>query len=160
MAVRLSAPRTGRDLIPRNINFMLLILISVTGSVNPGALCGMENCGNWTFTDQTRKYTMLKYAYKFRTFRGTNYITSPCYTSEVGPSPHKFTHPPPCCKWIRTLRNNGVTMSFSGWNIFWYSFLVQAKSTPGCIVRMEALCTLRPSNNFIVNIALTLRLAA
>jgi hypothetical protein len=34
MAVRLSVLRTGRALLPRNIIFMLLVLISVRGSVN------------------------------------------------------------------------------------------------------------------------------
>jgi hypothetical protein len=33
MAVRLSALRTGRALLPRNIIFLLLVLISVRGSM-------------------------------------------------------------------------------------------------------------------------------
>jgi hypothetical protein len=50
MAARLSAAlHTGRDILPRNINFLVLILISVTGWVNPRALCGMMDYANWTF---------------------------------------------------------------------------------------------------------------
>jgi hypothetical protein len=37
MAVKLSALQTSRDLLPRNINFLLLELISVTGRVHPRA---------------------------------------------------------------------------------------------------------------------------
>jgi hypothetical protein len=29
-------------------------------------------------------------------------------------SPHKFKHPPPCCKWIRTFRKYGIMLPFSG----------------------------------------------
>jgi hypothetical protein len=49
MAVRLSALRTGRDLLSRNIISLPLILISVTGWAHPRALCGMNDYGNWTF---------------------------------------------------------------------------------------------------------------
>jgi hypothetical protein len=49
MAVRLSALRTSRDLLPRNINFLLLELSSVTGWVHPRALYGMKDHVNWTF---------------------------------------------------------------------------------------------------------------
>jgi hypothetical protein len=48
MAVRLSALRTPRTLLPRSIiNFMFLVLISVTGWVNPGAWCGREGLGKF-----------------------------------------------------------------------------------------------------------------
>jgi hypothetical protein len=58
MALRLSALRTGRDLLPRNINFLLLVLISVTGWVNPKALCEMKDYGNWTFIHLTGSRTI------------------------------------------------------------------------------------------------------
>jgi hypothetical protein len=48
MAVRLSVLRTSSDLLPRNINFLLLVLISVIGWVNPRALGGMKDYVNWT----------------------------------------------------------------------------------------------------------------
>jgi hypothetical protein len=48
-AVRLSALRTGHDLLPRTINFFLLVLIFVTGWVNPRALYGMKDYVNWIF---------------------------------------------------------------------------------------------------------------
>jgi hypothetical protein len=49
MAVRLSALRTSRDLLPRNIHFLLLELSSVTGWVHPMVLHGMKDYVNWTF---------------------------------------------------------------------------------------------------------------
>jgi hypothetical protein len=49
MEVRLSALRTSSDLLPRNINFLLLELISVTGSLHPRALYGMKDYVNSTF---------------------------------------------------------------------------------------------------------------
>jgi hypothetical protein len=49
MAVRLSALRASRDLLPRNINLLLLELISVTGWVHPRALYGMKDYVSWTF---------------------------------------------------------------------------------------------------------------
>jgi hypothetical protein len=49
MAVRLSAPRIRRDLLPRNINFLFLELISITGWVHPKALYGMNDFANCTF---------------------------------------------------------------------------------------------------------------
>jgi hypothetical protein len=49
MAVRPSALRTSRDLLPRNINFLFLEITSVTGWVHPMALYGMNDYVNWTF---------------------------------------------------------------------------------------------------------------
>jgi hypothetical protein len=43
MAVRLSGLRSGRALLPRNIIFQLLVLISVRGSVNSRAYCGWKD---------------------------------------------------------------------------------------------------------------------
>jgi hypothetical protein len=43
MAVRLSALRTGRALLPKNIIFPLLVLISARRWVNPRAQCGWKN---------------------------------------------------------------------------------------------------------------------
>jgi hypothetical protein len=43
MAVRLSALRTPRALLPRNIIFLLLVLISVRGRVNPRVYCGWKD---------------------------------------------------------------------------------------------------------------------
>jgi hypothetical protein len=43
MATRLSALRTGRTLLPRNIIFLYLVLISVRGSMNPSASCGRKD---------------------------------------------------------------------------------------------------------------------
>jgi hypothetical protein len=42
------------------------------------------------------------------------YIRSACHISKVALLPHKFTHPPPCCKWIRTFRKYCVMLPFSG----------------------------------------------
>jgi hypothetical protein len=41
-------------------------------------------------------------------------IRSPCQISKLELSPHKFTHPPPCSKWIRTFGKYGVMLPFSG----------------------------------------------
>jgi hypothetical protein len=54
MAVRLSALRTSRDLLLRNINFLLLELISVTGWAHPRPLYGMKDYVNWTFVQYKR----------------------------------------------------------------------------------------------------------
>jgi hypothetical protein len=43
MAVRLSALRTAHTLLPRNIIFLLLVLISVRGSVRPDRLGKLKN---------------------------------------------------------------------------------------------------------------------
>jgi hypothetical protein len=49
MTVRLSAVRTSRDLLTRNINFLFVELISVICLVHPMALYGMRDYENWTF---------------------------------------------------------------------------------------------------------------
>jgi hypothetical protein len=82
------------------------------------------NCSNHGFmlktcrvvTLSSRKYTISNYACKFRCYSyiGTKFIRSPCYISKLALSPPKFTHPPPCCNWIRTFRQYGVMMPFSG----------------------------------------------
>jgi hypothetical protein len=46
-SAQMSALRTSRDLLPRSINFMLLEVISVTGSVQPRALYRMKDYVNW-----------------------------------------------------------------------------------------------------------------
>jgi hypothetical protein len=43
MALRLSTLSTGRALLPRNIIFLLLILIFVRGSANPRAAGSIAN---------------------------------------------------------------------------------------------------------------------
>jgi hypothetical protein len=45
MAVRLSALGIDRALLPRNITFVLLVLISVTGRVNRRAIMRPEGIG-------------------------------------------------------------------------------------------------------------------
>jgi hypothetical protein len=62
----------------------------------------------------SRKYTISNYDCKFRCSVGTKYIRSPCYISKSALSPHKFTHPPQCCKLTRTFRKYGVVLPFSG----------------------------------------------
>jgi hypothetical protein len=42
MVVRFSALRTGRAQLPRNTIFLLLVLISVRGFVNPRTQCGWK----------------------------------------------------------------------------------------------------------------------
>jgi hypothetical protein len=80
------------------------------------------NCSNHGFmlktyrsdTFSSWKYTISNYYCKFRYPICTKYITSPCYISILALSPHKFTHPPPCCKSIRTFRKYGIMLPFSG----------------------------------------------
>jgi hypothetical protein len=80
------------------------------------------NCSNHGFmlktyrtdTFSSWKYTISNYDCKFRCSIGTKYVRSPCYISELALSPHKFAHPPPRCKWIRTFRKYGVMLPFSG----------------------------------------------
>jgi hypothetical protein len=67
-----------------------------------------------TDTFSSWKYTTWNYDSKFRCSIGTKYIRSLCYISKLELSPHKFTHPPPCCKWIRTFSKYGFMMPFSG----------------------------------------------
>jgi hypothetical protein len=67
-----------------------------------------------TDTFSSWKYTISNYYCKFRCSIGSKYITSPCYISKLALSPHKFTHPPPCRKWIRTFRKYDVMLPFSG----------------------------------------------
>jgi hypothetical protein len=69
--------------------------------------CHTDNLSSW-------KYTISKYACKLRCYIGTIYIRSPCYISKLALSPHNFKHPPPCCKWIRTISKYGVMLPFSG----------------------------------------------
>jgi hypothetical protein len=47
MAVRLSALRTGRAVLPTNIIFLLLVLISVGCRVNPQGLVRLEGLGKF-----------------------------------------------------------------------------------------------------------------
>jgi hypothetical protein len=44
--LRIPALGSSRDLLPRSINFLLLEVISVTGSVNPRALYRMKDYEN------------------------------------------------------------------------------------------------------------------
>jgi hypothetical protein len=53
-------------------------------------------------------------ACKFRGFIGTKYIRPPCSIRTLAFSPNKFTHPAPCMKRIRKVRNDGVVLTFSG----------------------------------------------
>jgi hypothetical protein len=56
-AVRLLAPSTGSDLLRRNINFFLLVLISATGWETPRVLYGMKDYVNWIFIHFTGSLT-------------------------------------------------------------------------------------------------------
>jgi hypothetical protein len=57
---------------------------------------------------------LFQTACKFRCSIGTRYVRSRCYISKLALSPHKFTHPSPWCKWIRTIRTYCVLLPFSG----------------------------------------------
>jgi hypothetical protein len=54
MAIWRSALRTGGDLLPRNVNFLLLELSSVTGWVHPRALYGMMDYVNLNISSLQR----------------------------------------------------------------------------------------------------------
>jgi hypothetical protein len=65
MAIRLSALKAGRALLSRN-SFMLLVLISVRGSVNPKVIARLEGLGtlkkfNDVIGTRTRKPSGLKF---------------------------------------------------------------------------------------------------
>jgi hypothetical protein len=47
-------------------------------------------------------------------FSAIKYTRIPCYIWKAALSPHKFTHPPSCRNWIRTFRNYGIKLPFSG----------------------------------------------
>jgi hypothetical protein len=70
-ATRLSSLRSGRSLLPRNI-FLLLVLISVRGWVNPRAWCGREDYLNWK-KKNSPKINSIWLAY----------IWSNCITSQI-----------------------------------------------------------------------------
>jgi hypothetical protein len=53
MAVRLSALRTGRALLPTIIIFLLVVLISVSGLVNPQGLVLLEELNQMECPDYT-----------------------------------------------------------------------------------------------------------
>jgi hypothetical protein len=84
------------------------------------------NCSNHGFklktyrTDNSSswKYTISNYDWKFRYTIRTTYVGSPCYISKLALPPHNFTHPPPCCKWIRTFTKYGVMLALSGITLY------------------------------------------